>query len=321
MCSYSNLIMVPVPFNLIRYGATIAMALEVMPMKKAEDSDQDVRHKRARLPARLVAASAAVATALLGQDPRPGDPLRGWSTAGEAGVIDLVQVEQSKLLPSTTEFVLKNSSNKAITGFALTCEDMTNTIDFFNSGTALRQGETYRLSVSDRELSGRDRIVTVAAIVFEDGTAQGAQEQIEFIWNSRWGQLFEIERVRKLLESQTEAPEGVTGAAALKAELGALPKSPAEAFDSVQGVQVPEADLATIRAAGSRGQHGFLVGVRNTRERALWRVDQLLRGASDGNTLSAVDWGKQISNLRELYRALSTSSHEFLARAGKGAAK
>jgi hypothetical protein len=133
----------------------------------------------------ITAALTVLTSGLLSQDRR-----QGWSTSLATNAMDLVEVQPSSIFKLTTVFVLKNVSGKPITAFAVTHEAVTHTIDYFPDG-GLQPQATYPLSIGNQELSGSDPILKIAAVVFEDGTEQGLQEQADFIRGRRLGRLFE----------------------------------------------------------------------------------------------------------------------------------
>lgn len=255
----------------------------------------------------LVAISAAmtiITPVLLSQERR-----EGWGTTYATTAMELVAVESSG--PNTV-FVVKNVSGRPITAFSVSHDAITDTIDYFHAEGNLQSGATYRLLFSNAELSRSDHILRFSAVIFEDGSADGTKGDVDFIRGKRLGRLFETERVRNTLEAQGETIPSEAEIKAIRAKVGGLPESPAEAFDAMQDVSVPGVSLMAIREANSALADGFKFGTRNAREDALWKLNQLIQ--SSGAASSSNRAGTGFFELRKLYRTLSGMNREFLAK-------
>jgi hypothetical protein len=218
--------------------------------------------------------------------------------------MQLIAVEQSG---AVAEFVLKNVSSGTITAFTVTHGGVGHTIDYFQADGDLQPGATYSLKVASEEVSGSDHILNVTCVVFADGKAEGTPDGIDFIKGRRLGRLFEVERVKAILEGQTDTLPVEAGLEAFNAKIGSLPASAAEALQSVESVRVPEANLADIRASGSRVMDGFMLGVRNARQDALWKVKQYTQAKNLRLPPGASP--HTLSDLRQFYRGLTTKYH------------
>ena len=228
-----------------------------------------------------------------------GDPLQGWKAVARTAALRLVAVRKSDDTRMTT-LVLQNQAQKGISALSVSFGDSTNrdqrsqTQDCFGSATpvCVVPGGSASLFPSVPE----SRILNIDAVVFDDGSGDGAQSAIDAIQFNRLGRMFETERIRSILD----APN--TGFATLPAALGGLPQSPDEALASLTGVELPGIALDRVRQAGSRTMTSFFGGVRNTRESAVRRLSEYERrkGSPEG---ALAEMRREFQELSVQYRA------------------
>jgi hypothetical protein len=199
--------------------------------------------------------------------PPTGDLLQGWKTIARTTALQLVAVRDSSPSMSSTTFFLQNVSQKLITALKVTFGSDGGTgllVDCFVSTApvCVLPGTSYMLS----QANASDHTLAINAVVFEDGTSNGVQRDIDAISFGRLGRMFETERVRSIVDAADAE------FATLSAKLGGLPKSAEETFPAFEQVQLPGITLDRIRSAAAYSLGSFLGGVRNTREDATRRL-------------------------------------------------
>jgi hypothetical protein len=204
------------------------------------------------------------------------DLLQGWTASQKTGAVVLVKVKEG---PVGTTLSLKSVSGKLITAIAASSPPSENTTyrhfyDYLDSSSAgLANGATYELRISPQEAASNvQRVLEIDAVIFEDGTAEGLQGDVDFMNAKRLGRVFETERLRSLLARPDAQP---TDLETLAGGIGTLPNSVEEALASLAGVDLSGLSLAKLRSrGGTDNQRAFLSGVRHTREEALWKVKE-----------------------------------------------
>ena len=259
-----------------------------------------------------VALIAVSAPALYPQGAR-----MGWSIGNATSSVDLAEVKESG---GATTVVLKNSSDKVITAVAVTYGDTTRTIEYFQSHQSLSPGASCSIRVGTQELRRSDRVLRLAAVIFENGTWEGNQERVHFIAGKRLGRVMEMERVKGILEPLAEGDLGSSEIEAAKAAIGDLPRSSGEALDSVSGVRLPGLETSSIRTADESIRRGVRIGIRGAREEALIAMDRLrdiprtLNNTVQTPRERVLSRTGFLSRMRESYRALSMQNHRILGQ-------
>jgi hypothetical protein len=239
--------------------------------------------------------------------PAAGDPLHGWKAVARTAALRLVAVRESDTRSKMTTLVLQNQTAKGITAFAVSfgnstdSEGASQTHECFESAmpVCVLPGGSVSLFPSSRMA----RILNIDAVVFEDGSGDGARSAIDAMQYSRLGRMFETERIRSILESAD------TDFGSIPARLGSLPQSPAEALASMVSVNLPGIALDRIRQADSRSLVTFFAGVRNTREDAIRRMPEYeLRAGSPAGALA--EMRREFHDLSNQYRAYCQELYE-----------
>src|ERR1019366_5854483 len=120
------------------------------------------------------------------------------------GALQLVAVRDDSSRMSMTTFFLQNVTQRPITALAVAFggsdERGGNYVECFTSGPAavcVRPGASYALS----QVNASDHTLIVKAVVFEDGTGDGVQRDIDLITFTRLGRMFETERIRSIADA------------------------------------------------------------------------------------------------------------------------
>ena len=220
--------------------------------------------------------------------PLPSDPLDGWTTISRTNALRLSAVRSSDV--GSTLF-LNNITTKTITAGSVGIGnpnprgERSQGFDCFpDNGCGVAPGASYAMLVA----MVRERVAVIRAVVFDDGTGEGLQTDIDRILFTRLGRVFETERIRALLDAPGADLES------LPAKIGDLPQSPEHAMAAVESVRVPGVTLDRVRAADGSSQGAFYGGVRNAREDAGRRVSQ---------AHNIDEFRREIRDLSDQYRA------------------
>ncbi len=260
--------------------------------------------------AHLVVLIAASPLPLFSQE-----PLRGWSTDPRTSAIELVAVQESEKL---TTFVLKNVSTKPITAFAVSYGNTTRGVDRFLTDASLQPGESDSVQVGTEELSPSKHILELSAAVFEDGTSDGLDREIQNITVHRLGRTLETERVKAILDGAPGLGRDFEDLARLAKQVGSEPATVAEAIASLQDVRLPGVDVRTLDLGGQKASR-FLAAVRGTRHFAIQEINQLERLPLSDSRMSQSPRDIYLSELRRIYGSLSAKSQRFLQTVRGGA--
>jgi hypothetical protein len=229
-----------------------------------------------------------------------GDPLQGWKAVARTAALRLAAVRTSDDPTQLTTLVLQNQTQKGISAFSVSFGDSTGrdqrgqTEECFGSSTpvCVLPGGSASLFASVPE----SRTLNIDAVVFDDGSGDGAQSAIDAIQYSRLGRMFETERIRGILETSN------ADFATIPAALGGLPQSPDEALASLAGATLPGITLDRVRQADSRTLARFFGGVRNTIEFAVRQMPEYERRA--GSPAGALaEMRRKFQDLSIQYRA------------------
>jgi hypothetical protein len=245
---------------------------------------------------------------------RSQELLHGWSAEFPPNTLELVAVEQAS---GGTVLDLRNVSGKPITAFAVSGSDssVTHAIDYFQAEENLAPGGSYLLRLGKREPAFAEHVLHLAAVIFADGTSQGVPDELDAIRGARLGLAFEVERVNGIVNAPADPIAADGGIQELKDRMGSLPQSVEEAADSVRDVRLPGADVAEVKAASSRFAVGFLNGVSNARQDAVWQLNRLsqfpiVARGSGPNRAAA------LFQVRQLYRSLSARYQILISQRG-----
>lgn len=206
------------------------------------------------------------------------DPLGGWTASQKTGAVVLVKAQEG---PAATTFSLENVSGKLVTAIAASSPPTGTTsyrhfYDYLDGSSAgLPNGATYEFRISPQEAaSNAQRAIEIDAVLFEDGSADGLQRDIDFMNAARLGRAYETRRISGLLTARSDAQSPDTDA--LARDIGDLPDSIDAALASLKDVDLTGLSLAKLRSpGGTDNQHAFLSGVRNAREEAQWQVKEM----------------------------------------------
>jgi hypothetical protein len=231
--------------------------------------------------------------------PPASDPLQGWKAIARTSALQLVAVRDTSSQMSMTTFLLQNVTQKPITALAVTFggsdERGGNSVDCFAgapTAVCVLPGASYALS----QVNASDHTLIVKAVVFEDGTGDGVQRDIDAITFTRLGRIFETEHIRSIADA---ADADFTS---LPAKLGELPQSPEAVFPSLEQVKLPGITLDRIRSAAPTSQMFFLNGVRFAREENTRRLAEYQRRTATP-AAALEEMRRELRDLSGRYRA------------------
>jgi hypothetical protein len=232
--------------------------------------------------------------------PPVSDPLQGWKTIARTNALQLVAVRDDSSRMSMTTFFLQNVSQKPITAMAVAFggsdERGGHSVDCFAGGptaVCVLPGASYALS----QVNASDHTLIVKAVVFEDGTSDGVQRDIDAIIFTRLGRMFETERIRSIADA---ADADFTS---LPAKLGELPQSAESVFPSLEQVKLPGITLDWIRSADPTSRMFFLNGVRSAREGTTRNLSEYQRRNPATPAAALEEMRRDLRGLSGRYRA------------------
>jgi len=246
----------------------------------------------------------------LGREPEPffprreadlatpaGDSLANWKVIARTTALQLVAVRESSGPMKTTTLFLQNVSNKRITAIRVANGDFEkggNGIDWFGAASpaGVLPGVSYPFVLG----SVTERTLSINAVVFEDGTGDGVQSEIDSINYMHLGRMFEVERIRGILEAAG------SDLATLTAKLDKLPQSSEETIAQLEEVKLPGVTIERIRAADSSSIAAFFGGVHTARQRAKREIADLAE-RKDRPGASLEDFRRQIREESDRDRA------------------
>lgn len=250
---------------------------------------------------------------------RAQDPLRGWHEGAGVAEMHLSSVE---VAPSRVGLVFTNVGGQLITAFCISLgRGASYTVDYFDSGSSgLAAGSSYTLWIPIQPgAQPAGRTAEASAVVFDDGTGDGMEKEIACIRVNRLGRMAEGLRIASILERGPASYVGDEGVTKLRQVIGALPESPAEALQSLEGVSLPGVRLSDLRLAGKDVLPDFLAGVRNTRWQMLGKIQGLAGLPITSPDKGAATQGRALAELQQTCRAKAAAYREFCARHQMGA--
>lgn len=216
------------------------------------------------------------------------DALRGWVFHAGSSALQLVAVDESSVPTPFTRFTLRNVSGRAISAFSCSFDDDAGSSvnryeDRFEEDAGLAPGDTVTVDIGAAEDARfRKHGLTLAAVIFNDGVAEGDQAEVDALLAGRLGRMIETERLRSILTSGEYA--GRDGVARLAEKVGQVPNTPGEALASVRDVRFADVygqDLA--RMSDERLMVRLTQSIRNARFDAKREIDKL-RGLPEAST-------------------------------------
>lgn len=266
----------------------------------------------------VLAAGCGVVSAQTVIPCQAGVECAGWElVATETRALALEAIEEGAPAPSLTSFVLKNVSGKAIRGFILTLGGATDS--FYSRGVGpdgLPPGTTDTYIASHDALSRvTKRTIEVRAVLFEDGTSEGARKFVDDLDARFAGMMLETDRIRNILDVPANQYLTDAGLNALRERIGQVPKMFEEARASLEGVSLPGLSVSSLNLSDKQVAREFGSGVSAIREGALRKIDALrspppgIRGAA-----AAAVQRDRATRLQQEYRRLSEKNRAYCER-------
>jgi hypothetical protein len=195
----------------------------------------------------------------------------GWSVSDPTESIALTAIEERD---SAFALSFKNISTEMITAVALSLrENAQHFEDWLNAeSSGLLPGRTFEVTVGPEDVV--HRTVQILAVVFEDGSGKGNAAQLDLMNFHRFGQILEGTRIGDILRHGPPTRDD-SEMSRLTQRIGKMPKSSDEAFNSLEGVNVPGISLVALRQNSEKLRNAFLWGVSVTRERALGQIEKV----------------------------------------------
>jgi hypothetical protein len=270
------------------------------------------------LPAVLLAFAASAAA-------QPD--LRGWSVGGDAPHIVLDGVEETE-----SGFVLKLRNAYSATAMEIAFasqepgpDPTESTLSWYSDVRGgIAPGAVYPLRMTSAAAATHpDRVLHIAAAMFEDGFAEGDAGIVRQATFDRVGTMLEHERIRTILDAVDGGHAGNAQLAEIRKRLGDLPRTVEAAFAAVGGIALPGLpviDPEKAAAADARARAGLLAGVGAAREEIFRSIGQLERlpetsAPGDPPTMLPPEAGRTrsgyLSYLRRLYDERSAKYREW----------
>jgi hypothetical protein len=238
----------------------------------------------------------------------------GWTVNDLTGALALASIEERDSLFTVS---LKNKSTEMITAVALSFrEDAHHYQDWLNAETpGLAPGSTFSVTVGPDDVAPRK--IDISAVIFEDGSGKGNTAQLDLMNCHRFGQILEGARIGKVLRNRPASHDDA-GMKTLAQKIGKMPDSSDDAFNSLEGVNVPGISIAALKGNGEKLRNALHWGVSATRERALRQMEnvkQLPVASTDENVPSRA---AALSFILEQYDKQNKKAAALLARTQRG---
>lgn len=257
------------------------------------------------------------------------DTLFGWKSEGRGTHAMLLYSMKESGIMTTLSF--KNVSEKSITAFVLSfANDQEGSFQdhgcFGAETNCFAPGSVFPVTFMTNDLSAvTDRTILITAILFEDGTSEGSDREVEHINSLYLGMMFETERIKNILISpigskvnKKQPPASAEewdindeDLKALVAAIGKPPQSPQAAMDSLEHVRLPGVSVDNIRTASSVTRHAFFTGVSSIRQRALRELAHLHDRPIAPENSKVPMRPPGFAQLRRKYEAMSLKHHAF----------
>jgi hypothetical protein len=207
--------------------------------------------------------------------------LHGWVALGPAHALTLTRVEEAG---ESTVFSFTNISARTVTAYALTISSDPDdgSGDLYGECIAALErfcwppGATETVHQATRLLPAT-HTWQVRAVVFDDGSGEGAQKELDDIRYHRAGIMIEGERLNRILGAANPSDVSDAAIGALRVKIGGPPASPDAALISVSDVDLPGLVLDRAKMKDNRIAFHFLAGVNAARSVALGELDALVR--------------------------------------------
>lgn len=260
------------------------------------------------------------------------DTLFGWKSEGRGTHAMLLYSMKESGIITTLSF--KNVSEKSITAFALSFtnaseDSFLGQFCFGAESNCFAPGTVFPVRFMTDNLSTiADRTILITAILFEDGTREGSDREVEHINSLYLGMMFETERIKNILISpigskvnKKQPPASAEewdisdeDLKALVAAIGTPPQSLQAAMDSLEHVRLPGVSVDNIRTASPVTRHAFLTGVSSVRQSALWELAHLHDRPIAPENSKVPMRPPGFAQLRRKYEAMSLKHHAFCER-------
>jgi hypothetical protein len=238
----------------------------------------------------------------------------GWTVSDPTESIALTTIEEHD---SMFTLSFKNLSTEMVTAVALSFrENAQHYEDWLNAeSSGLPPGQTFEVTVGSEDVA--NRTVQILAVIFEDGSGKGNAAQLDLMNFHRFGQILEGTRIGDILRNGTSLRDD-SEMSRLTQRIGKMPKSSDEAFNSLEGVNVPGISIVALRRNPEKLRDAFFWGVSVTRERALRQMENVMQLPATSTDEKMPSRATVLSFILEQYDKHSKRAAALLAHMQRG---
>lgn len=220
--------------------------------------------------------------------------VNGWKAYSDFSALRLVAVDESE---GYTRFVFRNVSGRPISARVLEFDDEGGSrlmsADDAYSGRVLQNGGEFTEVLASREAAAfKARGVTVAAVVYEDGSSEGVKTLIDGIFATRLGWALENERLLGVLRDAVVT--GQTDVQSVARRIGPHHRTPKDAVAAFPAERLRQHGAEEVLSGSDeRLQMSFADGVAAVRQNVAEKVAQV-RPASPREGVAVEDTRRQL---------------------------
>lgn len=250
------------------------------------------------------------------------EPLHGWKAKNLTNAIVLAAVQESD---TTVTFSFKNVSGRVISGFAV-CFDCDHSgpdknrtqaalgRDWFGSEpNGWMNAEIEKITQPTSNSRMQQRSLEISAVVFDDGTSEGWQPNIDSILFSRLGRILETERIKNILAAMKSRFSGDSDLKILSEKIGSLPESVDFALNELT-TEAAALSMSNLQPRGTVARGALLSGVRTARQEMLWELAKLRNLPPTSTDSSVLTQAGLVSNLQQQYDEKAIRNRAYLKR-------
>ncbi len=208
------------------------------------------------------------------------DRFHGWKVDSRVKSLQLESVEESGTL---IEFAFKNISDKVISAYSIcfsrdsestSCHDS----DWFETEIGgLPHAGVDRLSIGQAEADEyKNRVLEIAAVLLDDGTAEGLIPQISSIELKQLGRAVEMRRLSNILASFATRTLNDSDLGTLANEVGAVPERLDQGIvDDLRSTRIDGLVIPEYQSLSEGLRLSLFAGVRNARIDMIRTIEDL----------------------------------------------
>lgn len=209
------------------------------------------------------------------------DSLSGWRVNSLGDALQLSSVEE---LPTGIAFNLTNKSDKVITAYSIcfgsdglfnNCHEVDWSTD--DSSAGLVEGKSDKVILSLNETAQyKNRILQIAAVLFEDGSTEGTQDRVTYLHVKRLGRTLELYRSLSIISSFMDSAMNDSDIENLKNEIGHVPtefnEQLANEMANARDKFIPQLALPNFAKLSNIIRLSFVTGISTTRNRVVFTI-------------------------------------------------